>query len=83
MLFVGETPLGGAGGCPFHIMTVLGFLAMGKTMLKISARSDDGKCFFFAVEDNQLGKPVEHHPKKFQSPKKFSSGGKHGQITGS
>ena len=43
--FVGETPLGGVGGCPFHIMTVLGLSTTRKTMLKISARSDNGKCF--------------------------------------
>jgi len=61
MLFVGETPLGGAGGCLFELETVLGYSTMEKTMLKVSARSGNWKFFFFAVENNQLGKPVEHH----------------------
>ena len=48
--FLGQTPLGGAGGCLLQVMTVLGFSTTGKTMVKVSARSDYGKCSEFQLE---------------------------------
>jgi len=77
--FVGKTPLGGVGGCYFQVMTVLGFLAMGMTMLKISARSDSGKCFISTVEPS-VGNPLNAIP--HSTPAVFQLGIEIGPVRG-